>query len=691
MALTIIGSGKATGGSYPHLISIYIGVETISQSVVNNNGVYRVRAWLVNGTSGTPWNTWPNQNAYYLRVNGNTIKSGTQFVDFRKSSTHVIADEQVTLSHDSAGRLTFTAEARQAITDVSTFDYAWRNGTYTAPQIKRASRISASNITAGNDIPITITAEQTGVTHDIELKYGNTSIRKATDAGAPSTFQITTANWNTINNLAKSTTSFNLTLILTTRLAGSVIGTNSTNCTVTYPASVRPTLTSVTATDGNARVNSILGASNFLQTISDLSVKINGASGASGSTITEYEISVNGTIYNTHTRRFNPAKSGSYEVKGRVKDTRGRWSDYKTLTLEVKPYARPQARNYSITRADSNGTGNQLGIYGRHTATVSASSTKVGASEKNKVSYEIKTRAGVTVLTRQNLTTLTGNVNRVLGTYAIDNSYEFRLIVYDVYNESTSSDFTLPSARVPFTLSKRGASIGGIFDNSDSANAQVYGDLSIKESGGILTGAQRHIFNKQITSGEDLNNLTDTGTYYCPQNAVVGTLLNCPIANAFSMTVTKHAGYSQIIIPYMTTSHDIYHRNFYAGTWGSWKVLGGETYLARGGDHLNGWEDLPNGLRRNWRTVTHNVLGDDLSPTGPEGAYKSGWLINGNWLMPFTSVPRQQVTMTVPDSAWTWLGGVRAPTATGPSNVFIYKFAKTVSLIVLYFEAVGPR
>lgn len=576
MALTIIGSGKATGGNYPHLISIYIGVETISQSVVTNSGQYRVRAWLVNGTSGTPWNTWPNQNAYYLKVNGNTIKSGTQFVDFRKSSTHVIADETVTLNHDSSGKLTFTAEARQAIDGVSTFDYAWRNGSYTAPQIKRASKISASNITAGNDIPISITTEQSGVTHDIELKYGNTTIRTVTGTGTPTTFQLTTTHWNTINNLSKNVTSFNLTLILTTKLSGSVIGTNTANSTVTYPASVKPTLTSLTVTDNNSLVNQILGATNYLQTISDLTLRINGASGASGSSVAEYEITVNDKVYSGVLRRFNPTASGSYQAKARVKDSRGRWSDYKSLSFDVKPYQRPKATNYSVKRVNQNGTENQLGTYGRHTGGVSVASTKQGTNERNKVSYEIKTKAGATVLTRQSMSGLSHNLNHVLGVYAIDGSFDFRLTVYDVYNQSSTFDFTLPSARVPFTLSKRGASIGGIFDDSDPANAQVYGDLSIKEGGELIIGDYRLAINRFIYSGTNLNDLRDTGTYVCNQNAIASTLINTPVNIAFSLVVLQHAGVAQFLIPYQTNLHQVLHRNFYPpNTWGSWQLISG--------------------------------------------------------------------------------------------------------------------
>jgi len=73
-----------------------------------------------------------------------------------------------------------------------------------------------------------------------------------------------------------------------------------------------------------------------------------------------------------------------------------------------------------------------------------------------------------------------------------------------------------------------------------------------------------------IPVNTDLNNYTTPGLYYCPANATVATLLNCPTSNAFSLRVEKHAGYNQTLTEYTTSAHKIYTRNNYNGTWGSW-------------------------------------------------------------------------------------------------------------------------
>lgn len=73
-----------------------------------------------------------------------------------------------------------------------------------------------------------------------------------------------------------------------------------------------------------------------------------------------------------------------------------------------------------------------------------------------------------------------------------------------------------------------------------------------------------------LPENTDLNTLIDPGWYYTDSNAVAATLLNCPTTNAFTLVVTKHAGFNQMLIEYMTSGYKIYTRNYYNGVWGAW-------------------------------------------------------------------------------------------------------------------------
>lgn len=114
-----------------------------------------------------------------------------------------------------------------------------------------------------------------------------------------------------------------------------------------------------------------------------------------------------------------------------------------------------------------------------------------------------------------------------------------------------------------------------------------------------------------IPSGSNLNSYTTPGLYYNPSNAQVQTMTNRASNYSFSLIVTKHAGVSQLWTDYSSSSHNIYHRNYYNGTWGSWKLLSmdGHThnYLPLNGGTLTG-ELITNGNLRTpngwnyWRT-----------------------------------------------------------------------------------------
>lgn len=99
-----------------------------------------------------------------------------------------------------------------------------------------------------------------------------------------------------------------------------------------------------------------------------------------------------------------------------------------------------------------------------------------------------------------------------------------------------------------------------------SGSASFNGTTNVTIAATVL-----HHGQASIPSNSDLNSYTDPGWYYCPASATAATLSNCPTAMAFTMVVTRHAGYNQLLIEYMPSSYKIYTRNYYNNTWGSWQ------------------------------------------------------------------------------------------------------------------------
>lgn len=69
----------------------------------------------------------------------------------------------------------------------------------------------------------------------------------------------------------------------------------------------------------------------------------------------------------------------------------------------------------------------------------------------------------------------------------------------------------------------------------------------------------------------NLNNITTPGIYYNPLNADADTMTNLPSKVSFALIVVRHAGISQTFIEYGTGLFKVLMRNYYNGTWTTWR------------------------------------------------------------------------------------------------------------------------
>lgn len=73
-----------------------------------------------------------------------------------------------------------------------------------------------------------------------------------------------------------------------------------------------------------------------------------------------------------------------------------------------------------------------------------------------------------------------------------------------------------------------------------------------------------------IKGGTDLNDFTTPGMYFNPSDAVTATIVNTPIAHAFSLLVEKHAGYKQTFTVYGDNFMQMFVRNYDGYSWSPW-------------------------------------------------------------------------------------------------------------------------
>ena len=123
------------------------------------------------------------------------------------------------------------------------------------------------------------------------------------------------------------------------------------------------------------------------------------------------------------------------------------------------------------------------------------------------------------------------------------------------------------SAYIPMLAPRSwGIGVNAIPVNDGVTRLTVGGGLNVA---GVVT--YQSLDSNIIIASTDMNNLKSNGLWYCPSNATVATLLNCPTAQAFSLLIEEHAGTKQTLTEYQTTSQPkIWVRNFYSAVWGVW-------------------------------------------------------------------------------------------------------------------------
>ena len=370
------------------------------------------------------------------------------------------------ISHNADGTKSFSMSGYAALQLTLSGTYygtvSLDSTTFTLNTIPRASTptISASTTTMGNAVTIYTNRASSSFTHTLRYAFGSASGTIATGVGTSRAWTIPLSLANQIPN----NTSGSGYIYCDTYSGSTKIGTKSKKFTATVPSSVKPTFTTVTHSEYVSNVNTIVGK--YVKGLSRLSLAITGAAGVYGSTIKSYQITFEGTNYNSQSATSAVIKgSGDLTITGKVTDSRGR-SASKSVTVNVLPYAAPKITTFGLQRCNEDGSDNALGEYVKVTRAGSVSSL-VNVTEKNTLTYRIKTKArsDSTWTTNKSQTisgiSLTGS--DIIGGYLATTSYDFRLEITDKFKTSVAIN-TLPTAEVPMSWSKTGIGVGKIWE-----------------------------------------------------------------------------------------------------------------------------------------------------------------------------------------------------------------------------------
>lgn len=397
------------------------------------------------------------------------------------TGTHLLGTVSRTVSHASDGSKSLTISAVfyiRATLSGTYYDSISASANITLDSIPRASSVSAANMTMGTAGKINISRASSSFTHTLTYSFGNSSGTIATKTTA------TSVSWTPLLSLASqipNATSGTCTITCTTYNGNTNIGSKTCTFSLSVPASVKPTISSLTASRIDGEVPSTWGI--YVQTKSKVKLTINGAAGSYGSTIKSYTITgggYSGSASTLTTGFLN--NSGTITFKATVTDSRGRVSAEASVSITVTAYSPPYFNSSLSQRCLSNGTLDDDGTYIH--ALVSFGYSSCGGKNTLKTSVQYKqvsatqwTDAGVTFASNTAF-------NYGKGQISTETSYDVRYTLEDAFSTISVQEIVSTAAVVmDFKSGGKGVAVGKVserdntFEVAENWDVKVYGML----------------------------------------------------------------------------------------------------------------------------------------------------------------------------------------------------------------------
>lgn len=377
--------------------------------------------------------------------------------------------------------------------------------------IPRSSSVSVSPGVIGSSVTININRQSSSFKHTVRYSWAGKSGTIATNVDTSATWSIPIDFASDIPNSASGTG----TIYVDTYSGSTKTGTQSTTLTASVPGNVKPTFTGVSLSDLNgAAQNLIPNGNTFIQVISNIKVAFNGAVGSYGSSITGYYAEIVGKNQSTSSNGGGLGimnYHGTINIRARVSDSRGRWSDTKEVSVTVLEYFAP-ALSFSIARTGS--TSSTLTV----TRNAKIAPLAVSGSQKNTMTLTFKVaRLGTTNFqvdtgpatgSWTSISTLVNSQANLAGNYLANQSW---VVIGTLEDKFTRSDFMVNVATESVVLSYDRSGVG-VNKIRERGALDVKGDIFVDDkpiqqyrltdnNGGLSRGSAQwnDVWNKQGT------------------------------------------------------------------------------------------------------------------------------------------------------------------------------------------------
>ena len=353
-------SAMSTNNQY---IKYSITVTENSQNILANppttNVTVTVKVWRTN-SGYTSYDT----GTCYCKIDGTTYSQAiTTSQKVTQNSNTVFFTKTLNIQHAPDGAKTLTCSA-WLTSNNGVFKSSEQSYSQVLTAIPRASVLGTiSDFTIGNNITIPVTKYSDSFSDTLNVYVGDTWIKRYEGLTNGQKINFTTAELNTIYTNIPNSETATFKFVNTTYSGANVLGTSTKTATGTIPSGIKPTISSVTITEGNTDVvPSSWGV--YVKNKSKLKFTISATAGT-GSSISSIKTTVNGATYTGSPITTNIInESGSLTATITATDKRGR-PNSTTKTIEIVDYAEPYIDEFNVVRCDSDGTENDNGTHAK--------------------------------------------------------------------------------------------------------------------------------------------------------------------------------------------------------------------------------------------------------------------------------------------------------------------------------------
>ena len=509
MALSGTISGSIHSGHYTLRISW-----SATQNITANTSTITAKMYLVQDPS---WSLSIKSRSNTCTIDGVATSFSSPAISSNGGSTILLGTVSRTVDHNADGTrnvgisATFNIDATISGTKYNTITASATVTLDTIPRVSSFS-LSASSVTLGNAITISITRQSSSFTHRIKYSWGQQS-------GTIVTGVTTSHSWTvplSLANYIPNGTSGTCYITVETMNGSTVIGSQTKSFTGTVPTSIVPSISSVTLSDPSGAVPQSFGGV-YVKGKSTVKV-VTVANGSYGSSISSYKVNVNGVnLSGSDVTSGVLDTSGKLSIVVTVTDSRGRTATT-TKNITVYDYHTPIIFTFDVKRVDSAGNDDDEGT--RAKISYETILADVGGKNVGSMAIYYKATNDVNWLTAayvENVPFAISDSVTISG-ISIDSTYDVRIDLADSFVGSSRSA-QIPTAAVvlDFLADGTGMGIGKVAELQNTFDVAWSSRFrrEIVADGGFTTRGNRVYPTIGITVHRNSSNqnLATTSTY----------------------------------------------------------------------------------------------------------------------------------------------------------------------------------